>query len=109
MRKDTAARDDGHEDKRRGGVQRIDDLLEELLAQYSVTCAVRESRQTPCAPLCHLTRRKVVSTEPHRLYHTQHAIPHWSGGFLDLSLFGSFARPPMVDLGIPSSMKGFPR
>ena len=36
MREDTAARDNGHQDKRWGGVQRIDDVLEELLAQYSV-------------------------------------------------------------------------
>lgn len=36
MRKNTAACDDGHQDKRRAGVQRIDDVLEELLAQYSV-------------------------------------------------------------------------
>ena len=36
MRKDTAAFDDGHQDKQQASVQRIDDVLEELLAQYSV-------------------------------------------------------------------------
>ena len=37
MRKDTGTRDDGHrQDKRRADVQRMDDVLKELLAQYSV-------------------------------------------------------------------------
>ncbi len=36
MRKDTGTRDDGHrQDKRQVGVQRMDDVLKELLAQYS--------------------------------------------------------------------------
>ena len=37
MRKNPTTRDDGHrQDKRRADVQRIDDVLKELLAQYSV-------------------------------------------------------------------------
>jgi hypothetical protein len=36
MEKDSAARDDGHHDKQPTRVQRIDEVLEELLAQYSV-------------------------------------------------------------------------
>ncbi len=37
MGKHTATRDDRHQqDKRRASVQRIDDVLKELLAQYSV-------------------------------------------------------------------------
>ena len=36
MWKDTGSRDDGHrQDKRLAGVQRMDDVLKELLAQYS--------------------------------------------------------------------------